>query len=383
MREGPLYVWKTAFGGFRAHVFVATLLAMTALTLMTLSGEAGEETRTVKDPQVKRLYNELADKGWIVYSARNDQGYYNLFISRPNGTGVRNITRTPTSHELGARLFDVGKRIFFRRLTKLREEQDYNNVLREGVLVIANSDGSSPRTLGGEGDYPWATVSPDGKQMACLYRKEGKIRIFDLDTLKVIREMPRQGIFQHLGWSPGGSEFCGTANVEGRDWNIATCPLEGGKRTIISVSSDCCTPDWFPDARRLIFSHRHPGLPSDDGGATAKRIGEDPKASWTMITMADRAGKENKLVVAEQYRHLYFACVSPDNKYVIYSRLVKDGSLAGPMAVLRLADAPLLDGPWTAAQEQYAKNAKRGPILHLDLPDAFHPGWTYARLGGR
>ena len=292
---------------------MAALLAVIVLTMANLSGRAREEKHAISDPQVKRLYDELADKGWIVFSAKNEKGYYNLFISRPNGTGVRNITRTPACHELGARFFLDGKKIFYRRISILKEEQDYNNVLREGVLVIANSDGSSPRILGGEGDYPWATVSPDGKQIACLERRQGKIRIFDLQTLKMIREMPRQGIFQHLGWSPDDKEFCGTANVEGRDWNIETCPLEGGKPTLISRFSDCCTPDWFPDAQHLIFSHRHPGLPSDDGGATAKRIGENPSASWTMITMADREGKQNQLVVAEQYRHLYFACVSPDN----------------------------------------------------------------------
>jgi hypothetical protein len=102
-----------------------------------------------------------------------------------------------------------------------------------------------------------------------------------------------------------------------------------------------------------------------------------------MIAMADREGKDRKLVVAEQYKHLYFATLSPDNKYVIYSRLDKDGSLAGPMAIVRLADTPIIDGSWLAVEKQYAKNAKRGPILHLDLPPAFHPNWTYAKLGGR
>jgi hypothetical protein len=143
-----------------------------------------------------------------------------------------------------------------------------------------------------------------------------------------------------------------------------------------------CTPDWFPDSRGCIFSHRNTSLASDDGGAAAKKIANDPNYSWTMLMMADREGKERKLVVAEQFKHLYFACVSPDNKYVIYSRLDKDGSLAGPMAVIRLADTPIIDGSWMAVEEQYAKHAKRGPILHLDLPPGFHPYWTNAKLGG-
>jgi hypothetical protein len=75
--------------------------------------------------------------------------------------------------------------------------------------------------------------------------------------------------------------------------------------------------------------------------------------------------------------------VSPDNKYVIYSRLEKDGSLAGSMAVVRLADTPIIDGSWLAVEEQYAQHAKRGPILHLDLPPGFYPHWTDAKLGGQ
>lgn len=380
MKQETVCIRKRTFGALGNGAFVTALLAVCVLILANLSGGARAEKRAVKDPEVRRLYNELANKGWIIYSAMTEKGDYDLFISRPNGTSVRNLTRTPGSNELGARFFADGKRILYRRVTTLKPKVDYRE-LTYGVLVIANADGSNPRDIGGEGDYPWATLSPDGKQIACLYKKEGKMRIFDLATLKMLKEMPRQGIFWQLGWSPDGKEFCGTANLAGQEWNVVTYGVESGKLTLISRVLNC-TPDWFPDSRGCIYSHRNPSLASDDGGV-AKKVGNEPNYSWTMIMMADREGKDRKLVVAEQYRHLYFACLSPDNKYVVYCRPEKDGSLTGPMAVIRLADTPIIDGSWRAVEKQYAKNAKRGPILHLDLPASFNPHWTYARIGGK
>lgn len=380
MKHEAVHIGKEAIRLLRNVAIVTTLLAAIGLNPANLSGGAQAEKRAVKDPQVKKLYDELANKGWIVYSAKTEKGDYDLFISRPNGTSVRNLTQTPGASELVARFLPDGKRILYRRVEAFNPKVDYREVVA-GVLVIANVDGSNPREIGGEGEYPWATLSPDGTQMACLYRKEGKIRIFDFATLKMLREMPRQGIFQQLWWSPDGKELCGTANVEGRDSNIVTYGVESGKLKIITRALNC-TPDWFPDSRGCIYSHRNPSLVSDDGGK-AERLGNRSNYSWTMIMMADREGKDRKLVVAEQYRHLYFACPSPDNKYVIYCRPEKDGSLTGPMAVIRLADTPIIDGSWQAVENQYAKNAKRGPILHLDLPASFDPHWTYARIGGR
>jgi hypothetical protein len=359
---------------------MVTLLAGGILIFTSLQGGAREQKRETRDPGVKKLYDELSNKGWIVCAAKTEKGDYDLFLLRPNGTGVRNITNTPGTNELGARFLPDGRKIMYRRVDSLNPKQDYRD-LTAGVLMIANADGSNPVAVGKEGEFPGASLSPDAKQIACLYKKEGKIKIFDLETRRMMKEIPRQGIFMQLNWSPDGRELCGAANVEGRDWNIVTYGIDSGKLALISRVLNC-TPDWFPDSTACIFSHRNPSLASDDGGDAAKKTGQDVSASWTMLMMADRAGKDRRLVVAEQYRHLYFACISPDSKYVIYCRPEIDGSLTGLMAVVRLADTPIIDGTWLAVEKQYARNAKNGPVLHLDFPPAFDPHWIYASLGG-
>jgi hypothetical protein len=375
---------KTSRRGFLTEAGIAGLSAP-FLILASARGQAQDTKSTSEDLQVRKLHNELADKGWIVFSAKTERGDYDLFVSRPNGSGLRNITRTPGFNEVDPHLFPDGKRILYRRVGTLQPKVDYR-LPAYGVLVIANADGSDPRTLGGEGDYPHPAVSPDCKQLACLYKKEGKIRIFDIETLKMVKELPRQGIFQQLGWSPDGKEFCGVANVGGVDWNVVTDDITSGKLAILSRVT-ACTPSWFPDSSGCIFSHRNPGLASDDGGATAKKTGQDPGASWTMIMMGDKEGKDRKLVVAEQYKHLYFAALSPDMKYVIYSRMATElPDVGGPLAVVRLADTPIIDGSWVVLEneyKQYLKNVKRGPILHLDLPGARYanyPNWTFSKL---
>ncbi len=360
-------------GGLRAMAILAVTLGVAQ------TGLPGQIQQKSKDASVAKLSKEISRKGWIIFAAKSEAGDYDLLLARPDGTQSRNITRTPKANELTARFWDGGKRIIYRSVAAMNPKTDY----REGTfgrLMIANADGSDPVEIGKDGEFPWATLSPDAKSMACLYRKEGKIRIFEFPGKKLVKELPRQGIFWQIGWSPDGSQLCGTANIAGRDWNIVVYDLKTGQnRTISRVLN--CTPDWFPDSSACVYSHRNPALVSDDGGAQARKIGQDLGSSWTMLMRADAQGKQPQtLVVAEQYRHLYFACLSPDNKYVIYCRPERDSQLTGPMAVVRLADTPILEGEWKAVEGQYAKGAKRGPVLHLDLPAAFAPHWTYAEI---
>ena len=83
----------------------------------------------------------------------------------------------------------------------------------QGQLVIANSDGTSEVEFGTKGEFTWASWSPDGRQISCLSLRG--VEVVNLQTKKVIRKFPRQGMFQQLFWAPNGKWFCGTANVGG------------------------------------------------------------------------------------------------------------------------------------------------------------------------
>jgi Tol biopolymer transport system component len=132
----------------------------------------------------------------------------------------------------------------------------------QGELVIANSDGSEPKILGQPGEFPWATWSPDGRQIACLSLKG--ISLVDLASRQVVSKLERKGFFQQITWSPDGRWLVGVANSFGTGWSIARLDLASGEAAAIH-RVDCCTPDWFPDSQNLVFSWRPQGQ-SGNGG---------------------------------------------------------------------------------------------------------------------
>src|SRR6266851_1308075 len=110
------------------------------------------------------LAKEVSGKGWILFSALTEKGNWDLFIMRPDGSHRRNITNTPDFNEVGGRFSPDGKKILFRRVaTSIKLHHDYWG--RLGQFVVAGSDGSNPVIYGQPGEFPWASWSPDGKQV--------------------------------------------------------------------------------------------------------------------------------------------------------------------------------------------------------------------------
>ncbi|MBN1344468.1 MAG: PD40 domain-containing protein [Phycisphaerae bacterium] len=328
-----------------------------AFGLAPTGAPAGEQ-------DVAALAKEVATKGWIVYGARSPKGDWDLFIMRPDGSAIRDITNTPGSGEAAPRFSPDGTKLLYRRLPK-DAKIDHDKWGFQGNLIIANADGANPIVIGQEGEYPWAAWSPDGKQVSCLTKKG--ILVVDLATKKQVRQIPRKGFYQQLFWSPDGTWFCGVANLLGQNWTVARMGATSGEVNAVNTYQNC-TPDWFPDSKRLIFSHR-PG--NQDG------------YGYTQLWMADGDGKNRRLVFGEDGRHMYGGCVSPDGKYVLFTSGPKDGSGSdtdgAPMHLMRLADTPAIAGESKALRKIHP-NTKDGPVL--SLPMGWEPHWTYAQIGG-
>jgi len=317
----------------------------------------------IADTATESLAAEVRTKGWVVFSARSEKGDWDLFVMRPDGSERRNITNTPDANEAYPLFSRDGSRLLYRRL-KRDEAIEGNRHGEQGVPVIANADGSEPRALGREGDLPWASWSPDGKEFACLSLKG--ITFVDAASGKVVRTLKRNGFFQQLTWSPDGKWLSGVSNSFGAAWSVARMNATTGEANAVSTT-DNCTPDWFPDSRRMIFSNRH---------ASDIALG---KSGWTQLWMADADGKNPQLVYAEDGRHIYGGHVSPDGKYVLFTGNVQeDGDPnhgGAPMALMRIADAPIVDGD-SATIRKLHPNAKPGPVL--TLPSGWEPCWTFS-----
>lgn len=319
------------------------------------------------DPVAQRLAQEVHTLGWLVFSAVSDRGDWDLFVCRPDGSDLRNITKTPGTNEAAPQFSRDGTRLLYRRLPR-DEPIDGNHYGTQGELILAAADGSMPQVLGTKGEYPWASWSPDGKQLACLTIKG--ITFVDLRTKQVLRTLPRRGFFQQLTWSPDGKWLSGVANSFGAGWSVARMELATGSASAVS-GADCCTPDWFPDGRSIIFSNRPAGQAGNNGNG------------WTQLWMADPDGSNRRLVYGEDGRHVYGGQVSPDGKYVLFTgNMNEDGDpehSGAPMGLMRLADAPIVGGESRELRRLYP-GAKRGPTLAL--PVGWEPCWTSAEIFG-
>src|SRR5262249_56468674 len=101
-------------------------------------------------PENARLASEVRGKGWIVFSARSDQGDWDLFLMRPDGSQRRALTHTPEWNEAWPQFSRDGSRLLYRRLRRA-ETIEGNRYGEQGTPIVANGDGTSPRVLGGEG----------------------------------------------------------------------------------------------------------------------------------------------------------------------------------------------------------------------------------------
>lgn len=317
---------------------------------------------------VRRLANEVRGKGWIAYGARSEQGDWDLFVCRPDGSGVRNLSRTPEFNEAAPEFSRDGRKLLYRRLPRA-EAIDGNRYGEQGQLVIANSDGTEPRVMGKPGEYPWAIWSPDGSQIACLAITG--ISVVDLSSGRVVRTLERKGFFQQLTWSPDGRWFCGVANSFGVAWSIARMEVASGAASAVN-RVDCCTPDWFPDSKNVIFSWRPPGQKGNQG------------YGWTQLWRVDAEGTSPRLVYGQDGRHVYGGNVSPDGQYALFTGNMLEngdpGHAGAPMGLMRLSDAPIIGGPSEELRALHPE-AHSGPVL--ELPAGWEPCWTFAEISPR
>jgi Tol biopolymer transport system component len=297
-------------------------------------------------PGTEELAAEVRPLGWILYSARTAVGDWDLFASRPDGSAPRNLTNTPETSEFYPRLTADGKRLLFRRLPK-GESISGNRHGEQGEPILAAADAYAAKSLGPPGSLPWASWSPDGTQLLTLAPKG--FSIIEVATGKVVRSFPRNGFYQQTSWSPDGKSVLGVSNGFGTGWSIAVLDIATGKATAVN-REDCCTPDWSADGAKVIFSWRPP-------------VNGNPGA-WTQLWLGDPAGGAPRLLYAEDGRHTYGGCLSPDGQFALFTgNAQEDGdpnNAGAPMQVMRVADA--------------GKAGKSAPLLTLTA--GWEPLWT-------
>jgi Tol biopolymer transport system component len=314
----------------------------------------------------KQMAKVVKGKGWIAYSAFTKNGTWDIFLCRPDGSNIVNITNTSDTEEMMPRFSPDGKKLLYRRIPK-GLAVNHNNYGAQGKLILANSNGDNPKAIGEENEYQWADWSSDGNKFSYLTPKG--IYIMDIKTKKELKSYPRNGIYQQLSWSPDNKSFCGTANFGGAVWSVVNLDIATNSLTPI-IKFQSCTPDWFPDSKRIIYSSR----PAEQSSTN--------KAGWTQLWMANQDGTGHKLIYGEDGRHIYGGCVSPDANYVAFTKPEFDGgggmaNRGAPMYIMRLKDAPIIYGKSPDLRRVHPKS-NVGVVL--SLPYGWEPDWTYSEI---
>jgi len=338
-------------------IFCQVLLCAVALFPWAGAQESG--------PDVDQLRAEVAQLGWIAFSARSENGSWDLFLMRPDGSSRVNITNTPEVEEAAPRFSPGSTKLLWRALPK-GTVINHDSWGTQGHVVIAEANGRNPKRVGQDGELPWASWSPDGTQFSCLTAKG--VEIMDVETGQPIRTMPRHGLYQQLFWSPGGEWFTGVANFKGSTWTVVRMHAETGEINTVKANQNC-TPDWFPKSDRVIFSSRPPKQNENNGNG------------WTFLWTAEGSGANGRIVYGEAGYHIYGGCVSPDEQYVLFTRSAVDGGGSekdgAPISLVRLADTPMILGESREIRLEYPE-AKAGPMLVLT--DGWEPHWTAVDL---
>jgi Tol biopolymer transport system component len=121
----------------------------------------------------------------------------------------------------------------------------------------------------------------------------------------------------------------------------------------------------MPDSRWIVYAR---GIIPGTGGCAE-------------LWLSGRETREPHLLYAEEKRHIYGGCPSPDGKYLLFTRSAADlGPVANSrtsMSIVRLADTPMIAGTSESFNRKYP-TARHGP--RLDLSWGWEPHWTYAEI---
>jgi Tol biopolymer transport system component len=233
-------------------------------------------------------------------ATRSWSGQEDIYLVRPDGTGLRKVTDDPAK-DRGPRWSPDGKQIAFYSDRSGRYE----------IWVIDPEGGNLRQVTKTEGRSLWfPTWSPDGKKVAVS--NEQRATIFDLtQPWPVTKGEPlapmAEGLVMEVSdWSPDGRYLVGFSRKGAEEWNglwVYSVESRSYEKITDTGSSYPSRPAWLADSRRFVFAH--------DG----------------KLWVADRVTRESKPIYEPLGYFLQTPRVSRDQRTIFFMKSRDEGDI--------------------------------------------------------
>jgi Tol biopolymer transport system component len=266
----------------------------------------------------------------------NPRGYNDIFVMKPNGSQVHNLTNNPMSSDIFPAWSPDGTKIAFsssrdgdsdiyvmdadgKNLIRLTRDPEYDSIpnwspdgrkiaftsRRDGnfEVYVMNADGENQIRLTQD---PWndglPSWSPDGRKIAFMSHRNSEIFVMDVDGKNFVRLTRNPASDAHPSWSPDGqniafsSDRAGTYDIyvmdaEGKD-PVRLTPIRGlpqGRRDRWQNLGRDLHPSWSSDGRKIAFTSNRDGnyeiyiMDADGGNPTnlTQNAAKDEMPAWS------------------------------------------------------------------------------------------------------
>jgi TolB protein len=183
----------------------------------------------------------------VLFSTRQD-GVYQLFVMKPDGTDAKPVTRGSAHHYYPAWSPD-GKTI----VCSVQKQQ-----LIHLFTMNADGSGAKPLTQGTVYDKG-AAWSPDGKKIAFTRGTPGsnpEVCVIELASRKVVNLTQHPSFDADPAWSPDGKKIAFASYRSNDGFRVYVMDADGRNVKAITSKSNrygWAYPAWSPDGKKLAF----------------------------------------------------------------------------------------------------------------------------------
>lgn len=201
----------------------------------------GESNWVMQGSKILAWPHASPDHNWIAFSTEGKQE--DIFVIRPDGTGVRQLTNDPYK-DRAPRWSPDGKTIAF-----------FSDRSGKYEIWTIHPDGSGLTQLTRFPGAHYPAWSPDGTRLAFSHHHPNATFIWELKTSKALAlpTLPdATQTFEAWSWSPNGKELAGIRHLDNGDHvGIIVYSFETGKFDSLTDFGEW--PIWLKDNRTILF----------------------------------------------------------------------------------------------------------------------------------